>query len=68
MAAVGDLRLLVEDEDRRVEEWRLESLIRAGYPADDAAMLAADTDIDVHAACELLERGCPLGLAMEILL
>lgn len=68
MAAVGDLRLLVEDEDRRVEEWRLERLIRAGYPGDDAALLAADSDVDVHKAIRLLERRCPLELALRILL
>lgn len=57
-----------ETEAQRVEEWRLETLIRAGYERGDAALLASDPAVDVHAACELLEHGCPYNVALRILL
>ena len=60
-----------ETQDRteieRVEGWRREELLRAGYPAAAAAELAARTDIDLHRAIELVKRGCPPELAHSIL-
>lgn len=55
-------------ELERVEGWRLEALIRAGYPADAAARIAARHDVDLHRAMQLLERGCPVEVAVQILL
>ena len=65
MPAVDDI---VETEAERVERWRAEELIRAGFDPDSALRLAARTDIDIHRAAEMLERGCPPELALQILL
>lgn len=51
-----------------VEQWRLDSLERAGYDAESAAVLAASHEVDLHLATQLLERGCPVDLALQILL
>jgi hypothetical protein len=52
----------------RVELWRLASLERAGYDAESAAVLAASPEVDLHRAVSLLEQGCPVHLALQILL
>jgi hypothetical protein len=57
-----------QDEHDRVERWRQDELERAGFPPRDAAKLAARTDVDLHGAVELLQRGCPKDLALKILL
>ena len=44
-------------EVERVELWRLDSLERAGYDAESAAVLAASPEVDLHFAVSLLERG-----------
>ena len=59
---------ITETEAERVERWRAEELVRAGYAADTAHILAGRNDIDLHAAVELLGQGCPPDLAAEILL
>jgi hypothetical protein len=59
---------LAETEQERVERWRMEELLRAGYDLVAAVEVAARADIDLHAAIALLERGCPVELAREILL
>jgi hypothetical protein len=51
-----------------VERWRLEALGRAGYDAESAAVLAASHEVDLHRAVDLLERGCSVDLALQILL
>jgi hypothetical protein len=51
----------------RVELWRLDSLARAGYDAESAAVLAASPEVDLHLAVSLLERGCPPDTALQIL-
>jgi len=55
-------------EQELVEHWRASELERAGYPADLAAELATRSDIDLHRAADLLERGCTPELAASILL
>jgi hypothetical protein len=55
-------------ELERVERWRAAELERAGYPAEAAARLAARHDVDLHRAVELVENGCPIELALKILL
>ena len=55
-------------EVERVELWRLDSLERAGYDAESAAVLAASPEVDLHRAVSLLERGCSVELALQILL
>jgi hypothetical protein len=52
----------------RVEQWRLASLERAGYDLESAAVLAASPEVDLHSAVTLLEQGCPVPLALQILL
>lgn len=59
---------LPEPEIEIVEQWRLVSLERAGYDAESAAVLAASHEIDLHRAVELLHHGCPVELALQILL
>ena len=61
---VTDLNFELE----RVELWRLDSLERAGYDAESAAVLAASPEVDLHLAVSLLERGCSVDLALQILL
>jgi hypothetical protein len=65
MTAVEEI---VETELERVERWRSEELMRAGYDPAAAHDLAARLDIDLHTATDLLERGCPAELAAQILL
>jgi len=59
---------ITEPEHERVERWRAEALERAGYAPAVAAKLAARTDIDLHHAIDLIERGCPPETAVRILL
>ena len=59
--------VVFDTEQERVERWRAEELERAGYHPDTAAELAARADVDLHRAIQLLERGCPLEVALEIL-
>ena len=51
-----------------VQAWRLEELERADSPRDAAERLAARPDVDLHVAVDLLRRGCPLEVALNILL
>jgi hypothetical protein len=64
MAAAHDI---IETELDRVERWRTAELMRVGFAGDDAVALAARTDVDLHDAIELVQRGCPPELAVRIL-
>ncbi len=66
--ATADVQIHEETEAERIERWRQEELERAGYPAADAAELAASPDVDLHTAIALLEQGCDRDLALTILL
>ena len=57
-----------ETETERIERWRYEALVRAGYEPSAARRIAARADIDLHHAVDLLERGCSAELALAILL
>lgn len=46
--------------------WRHEQLARAGLPTPLARQLARDLRVDLHRLLELVERGCPLPLALRI--
>jgi hypothetical protein len=59
---------LIESEQERVERWRAEELLRAGFDPAAAVELASRLDIDLHTAAELVDRGCPPELALRILL
>jgi hypothetical protein len=54
--------------DEEVVAWRREQLVRAGCDSLNALILAKRSHVDLHQAVELLERGCPPGIALEILL
>jgi hypothetical protein len=64
----AELHVLEETEMDRVESWRAEELVRAGYTPSDAIALAGRHDIDLHLAVELLEQGCPIDTAIDILI
>ena len=68
MSAIEVQEQLQESEAERVSRWRAEELERAGYDLSAAAVLAASTGVDLHLAVELLGRGCPQDVAMQILL
>ena len=56
-----------EDEQSKVESWRLHVLIEAGFPLPLAERLAA-SDADLHTCVELISQGCSPVVAAEILL
>ena len=63
-----ELHVLEDTELERIERWRAEELMRAGYGTRAAGRIAARHDLDLHRAVELLERGCSAELATKILL
>jgi len=65
MPAVDEI---VETELERVERCRADELMRAGFDPSSALELAARLDVDLHAATELVDRGCTPELALQILL
>jgi hypothetical protein len=54
--------------DEEVVAWRVEQLLRAGSDRCCAEILARRSHVDLHEAIDLLERGCPPKIALEILL
>jgi len=56
------------DEAAEVLAWRFDALCRSGYDLDAAAVIAANVQVDLHEAVELVSRGCPPDLASRILL
>jgi hypothetical protein len=65
---MSTLDLQLETETERIERWRYEALVRAGYEPHAARRIAARGDIDLHHAVDLLQRGCAPELALAILL
>lgn len=55
------------ERDLDVVSWRFARLSDAGYPTDVALMLAERSDVDLHLAVSLLERGATLHVALRIL-
>jgi hypothetical protein len=55
-------------EMEEVLRWRFEVLIRAGYDAGNAMILASHAEVDLHEATDLLLRGCPPETALRIVL
>lgn len=66
--SAAELDTLFTSEIDRIERWRHEELERAGYDPESALVLAASHDVDLHAAVNLLRRGCSIELALQILL
>jgi hypothetical protein len=54
-------------EEYHVNRWRIDQLLRHGYPAAQALILALDADVDLELARRLARRGCPPALALRIL-
>jgi hypothetical protein len=65
---VAQLETLAEREAVEVLQWRFAQLTRSGYAAEDAITLATRVDVDLHAAADLVARGCAPSLALQILL
>ena len=59
---------IIETELERVERWRADELMRAGFDPSSAVELASRLDVDLHTATELVDRGCTPELALQILL
>ena len=57
-----------DSESDVVRRWRFDELLRAGYDIADAAELALRTEIDLHWAVSLVQRGCPSATATRIAL
>jgi hypothetical protein len=57
-----------ESETDVVRRWRFDELLRAGYDIADAAELALRTEVDLHWAVSLVQRGCPSATATRIAL
>lgn len=51
-----------------VIRWRYEELCRAGYPAEEAILLAERPDVDLHGAVDLIADGASISQALRILL
>ena len=59
---------LGELEAETVLRWRFEALVRGGYDAGEAMILASHVEVDLHMATDLVARGCATATAMRILL
>jgi hypothetical protein len=64
----AEFELLDETEAMCILAWRFHELIEGGYEVEDALTLAVATEVDVHRASDLLQRGCPPRTALRILL
>ena len=60
--------VVLEDEPTRVLRWRHTQLVRGGFAPAAAMALAAQPEIDIHDALELVRNGCPPATALKILL
>lgn len=59
----------VDDREyRKILNWRIDYLMRAGYDAEEAVLIAKDFKVDLHVAGDLLESGCDPTTALLILL
>jgi len=54
-------------EQEKVELWRLQVLVKAGYPFALATFIAGSS-ADLHLAASLITKGCTPSLAAKILL
>ena len=69
MAAATTQVFLEDDTEReRVIRWRVEQLAKVGYSWPAAMVIAANTQVDLHLAVELVEQGCRPEVAVRILL
>jgi len=66
--SAAELQERPDVEIELVERWRADSLARVGYDTESASVLAASHEVDLHLAMRLVESGCPIDLALQILL
>ena len=66
--AQTEVHVLEDTELEKIERWRAEELMRAGFGTRAAGRLAARHDVDLHRAVGLHDQGCPPELALKILL
>jgi len=55
-------------ERQKVEAWRMQVLLDAGFSVAQASALAANPGVDLHEAVALVAAGCPHDVAVRILL
>ncbi len=67
MAETTETPVEQENEQAKVESWRLHVLIEAGYPLILAEKLAA-SGADLHVCVDIVRSGCDPRVAAEILL
>ena len=65
---MAGLEVADETDVERIMRWRLEGLKQAGFEGSAALAIAANAEIDLHFAIDLLRRCCPPALAVHILL
>lgn len=65
---IAEFTALESAEAEDVLRWRFRALVAAGYELEAAAVLASRVDVDLHRACDLVQRGCPAATALRILL
>jgi hypothetical protein len=68
MMSAAELQERPDVQLELVEQWRAQSLTRVGYDLESATVLAASHEVDLHLAMHLVESGCPVDLALQILL
>ena len=55
------------EEDERVSRWRHDQFRSLGFGEEDACLLS-ESEVDLHRARSLISAGCPVNLALNILL
>ena len=50
-----------------VNRWRRDQLVLSGFPVSLATRVSEDPQYDLHRLIQLVEQGCPPGLAVRIL-
>jgi hypothetical protein len=69
MAAATEHVVLADETEReRVIRWRVEQLAKVGFSWPAAMVIAANTQIDLHTAVDLVQCGCNPDTAVRILL
>lgn len=58
----------LSQESEKVIKWRKQWLKQAGYSRRNADLIASDTNIDLHFACDLIKKTEDEDLCMKILI
>lgn len=56
----------LDHNELSVDDWRYRQLVNAGWPEAQALELAANHQVDLHLACDLLANGCDPETAWRI--